>query len=440
MTKELWEGNQAIAEAAIRGGVEAFFGYPITPQTELLEYMSWRMPELGRVFLQAESEVASINMVYGAACGGMRAMSSSSSPGISLMQEGLSYIAGSEVPAVLVDIMRGGPGLGNIQPGQADYFQMTRSAGHGDYHPLVLAPSTVQEAVDLMYDAFPLAEKYRTIVIIAADGSLGQMMEPAEMPPMRPALTEAERGEWAVRGAAGRPKRIITSLFLKEEELEALNRRLQAKLKVIEEQEKRWEEVETADAAYLLVAYGTVGRTCKTVVREAREQGIKAGLFRPISLWPFPAPRLAELAQQVRAMLVVEMSAGQMLEDVRLAVEGRCPVKFYGRLGGVVPLPDEILEALQDIDPSGFPLASSGQDGAKPEGSGGWTLRVSPWPRPARTGQNPKGLVSDNFQETCDERRRARVNSGTGPNRLSATAGAGRHTYSLLPRLHARHH
>ena len=349
MPKELWKGNEAIAEAAVRGGVEAFFGYPITPQTELLEYMSWRMPELGRVFLQAESEVAAINMVYGAACGGSRAMSSSSSPGISLMQEGLSYIAGSEAPAVLVDVMRGGPGLGNIQPSQADYFQMTLSAGHGDYHPLVLAPSTVQEAVDLTYQAFPLAEKYRTIVIIAADGSLGQMMEPAEMPPMRPVLTEEERAHWAVRGAKGRPKNIITSLFLKEEELEALNHKLQAKLKVITEQEQRWEELQTADAEYLLVAYGTVGRTCKTVVREARAQGLPVGLFRPISLWPYPSPRLAELAQRARAILVVEISAGQMLEDVKLAVQGRCPVEFYGRMGGVMVLPDEVVDALHNV-------------------------------------------------------------------------------------------
>ncbi len=349
MAKELWEGNQAIAEAAVRGGVEAFFGYPITPQTELLEYMSGRMPELGRVFLQAESEVASINMVYGATCGGARAMSSSSSPGISLMQEGLSYIAASEVPAVLVDIMRGGPGLGNIQPSQSDYFQVTRSAGHGDFHPLVLAPATVQEAVDLMYAAFPLAEKYRTIVILAADGSLGQMMEPAEMPPMRPPLTEDQRGVWATRGAAGREKRIITSLFLNEAELEALNRRLQAKLRVIEETERRWEELETADAEFLLVAYGSVGRTCKSVMQEARSQGIRVGLFRPISLWPFPWPRLRELSRQVRAMLVVEMSAGQMLEDVKLSTQGVCPVEFYGRMGGVMPLPDEILEALRGV-------------------------------------------------------------------------------------------
>jgi len=349
MAKELWEGNQAMAEAAVRAGVEAFFGYPITPQTELLEYMSWRMPELGRAFLQAESEVASINMVYGAACGGARAMTSSSSPGISLMQEGLSYIAASEVPAVLVDVMRGGPGLGNIQPSQADYFQMTRSAGHGDFHPIVLAPATIQEAVDLIYDAFPLAEKYRTVVILAADGSLGQMMEPAEMPPMRPPLTEEERGAFAVRGRQGRERRIITSLFLKEPELEALNRRLQEKLQTIRENEQRWEETQVEDAEYLLVAYGSVARTCKTVVKEARKEGIKAGLFRPISLWPYPSEALARAAQGKRALLTVEMSAGQMLEDVRLAVKDRVPTEFYGRMGGVMPLPDEVLEALRGV-------------------------------------------------------------------------------------------
>jgi 2-oxoglutarate ferredoxin oxidoreductase subunit alpha len=349
MAKELWEGNQAIAEAAVRGGVEAFFGYPITPQTELLEYMSWRMPELGRTFLQAESEVASINMVYGAASGGARAMSSSSSPGISLMQEGLSYIAASEVPVVLVDVMRGGPGLGNIQPSQSDYFQMTRSAGHGDFHPIVLAPATIQEAVDLVYESFPLAEKYRTIVILAADGSLGQMMEPAEMPPMRPLLTEEERGSFAVRGKAGREKRIITSLFLKESELEALNRRLQAKLQTIREAEQRWEEYQVEDAEYLLVAYGSVARTCKTVIKEARAQGLQVGLFRPISLWPFPYEHLEKVAEGKRAILTVEMSAGQMIEDVRLAVHDRIPIEFYGRMGGVMPLPDEILEALRGV-------------------------------------------------------------------------------------------
>jgi 2-oxoglutarate/2-oxoacid ferredoxin oxidoreductase subunit alpha len=293
-------------------------------------------------------------------------MTSSSSPGISLMQEGLSYIAGSEIPAVVVDIMRGGPGLGNIQPSQADYFQVTRSAGHGDFHPIVLAPSTIQEAVDIVYESFRLAEKYRTIVIVAADGSLGQMMEPAEMPPMLPLPEEAARGAWAVRGASGRSKRMITSLFLNENDLEALNLRLQSKLRLIEENERRWEELETGDAEYLLVAFGTVGRTCKSVLRAARAEGIRVGLYRPISLWPFPSPRLHVLARQVRAVLVVEMNAGQMLEDVRLAVEGQCPVKFYGRMGGVTPLPSEILQALQGVTagcPTGIQAAQPGAGG-----------------------------------------------------------------------------
>jgi len=329
MAKELWEGNQAIAEAAIRGGVEAFFGYPITPQTELLEHMAARMPELGRTFLQAESEVASINMVYGAASGGARAMSSSSSPGISLMQEGLSYIAASEVPVVLVDIMRGGPGLGNIQPSQSDYFQITRSAGHGDFHPIVLAPATIQEAVDMVYDAFPLAEKYRTLVIIAADGSLGQMMEPAELPPMQP--LRRPLGDWALTGADGREKNIITSLELNAPDLEELNNRLQAKLAHIREHQQRSAEMLTEDARLIVVGYGTSGRIAET-----------ARLFRPISLWPFPEKRLSALADQVGAFLVVEMNAGQMLDDVRLAAGGQVPVTFYGRTGGMVPMPEEI--------------------------------------------------------------------------------------------------
>jgi 2-oxoglutarate ferredoxin oxidoreductase subunit alpha len=360
MPKELWKGNEAIAEAAIRAGCEAYFGYPITPQTELLEYMAARMPELGRIFLQAESEIASINMVYGAACGGVRAMSSSSSPGISLMQEGLSYIAGSEVPALIVNVMRGGPGLGNIQPSQADYFQATRSAGHGDFHPIVLAPSTVQEAVDLVYEAFLLAEKYRTLVMVATDGSLGQMMEPAEMPPMRPLPSEHERPAWATRGACGRSKNVITSLFLNEEELEELNHRLQRKLRAVEAAEVRWQESETVDAEILLVAFGTVGRTCQTVLGEARAAGIRAGLYRPISLWPFPYRRLEALAGQVEKILVVEMNAGQMLEDVKLAVKGKCPIQFYGRMGGVMPLPDEILEAVRGlVGVDGMPATGS---------------------------------------------------------------------------------
>ncbi len=351
MAKELLKGNVAIAEAAIRAGLQAYFGYPITPQTELLEHMSLRMPQLGRVFLQAESELAAINMVYGAACAGVRVMTSSSGPGISLMQEGLSYIACSEVPVVLVDIMRGGPGLGNIQPSQGDYFQAVKSAGHGDFHNIVLAPSTVQECIDLMLLAFDLAEKYRTICMVVADGNIGQIMEPAELPPYRPVRTKKERAriEWALTGAQGRDQRIITSLYLGPENLEAVNHRLQAKLREIAKNEVRFKEYETDDADLLLIAFGTVGRICRTVVRQARAVGLKVGLFRPITLWPFPSARIAELAGRVRGILVVEMNAGQMVDDVRLAVEGRTPVRFYGRMGGIVPFPDEILSELEQL-------------------------------------------------------------------------------------------
>ena len=347
MAKELLYGNAAIAEAAIRAGLEAFYGYPITPQTEVLEHLAERMRDEGRVFLQAESEIASINMVYGAACAGARVMTSSSSPGISLMQEGLSYIACSEVPAVVVNIMRGGPGLGNVQPAQADYFQAVKGAGHGDFHMIVLAPSGVQEAIDLMVEAFDLADKYRTLVMLVADGSIGQMMEPAELPPMRPARDAADRADWALTGAKGRDPNVITSLFLGAENLERVNLRLQEKLARIADAEVRFEEIETGDAEYLLVAFGTMGRVCQTVVRQARAKGIRVGLLRPITLWPYPSERLAALAEQVRGALVVEMNAGQMLEDVKLAVEGRCPVRFHGRLGGIVPLPDDVLPDLE---------------------------------------------------------------------------------------------
>ncbi len=347
MAKELWKGNEALAEAAVRAGLVSYFGYPITPQTELLEYLSYRMVKLGRAFLQAESELAAINMVYGAACTGVRTMTSSSSPGISLMQEGLSYIAASEVPVVLVDIMRGGPGLGNIQPSQADYFQVTKSTGHGDFHALVLAPATVQEGVDLIYEAFDLAEKYRTVVIVVADGNIGQMMEPAEMPPMRE--IETERPDWALTGADGRDYRIITSLFLGAEKLETLNLRLQEKLALIRQQEVRYKEHQADDAEILLVAFGTMGRIAQTAADMAREKGIKAGVFRPVSLYPFPDQRLEELSQRAKRILVVEMNAGQMLEDVKLAVGKDYPVVFYGRMGGIVPLPDDVLEVVERI-------------------------------------------------------------------------------------------
>jgi 2-oxoglutarate ferredoxin oxidoreductase subunit alpha len=344
--KELWKGNEAMAEAAVRAGCEAYFGYPITPQTELLEYMSWRMPELGRPFLQAESELGAINMVYGAACTGARAMTSSSSPGVSLMQEGLSYIAGSEVPAVLIDVMRVGPGLGNIMPSQGDYNQLVKFGGHGDFKAIALAPATVQEAIDLTVLAFDLAEKYRTLAYVVADGSLGQMMEPAEMPPMRPLPTT--RPDWALTGNAGRAQNIITSIYLDPERMEKLNLRLQAKIDVIRQNEVRSKEYMTDDMDILVVGFGTMGRVAYTAVKQARAEGLKAGLFRPISLFPFPTLRIAELAERVKGILVVEMSAGQMIEDVKLSVEGRCPVHFYGRMGGFVPLPEDVLKALRE--------------------------------------------------------------------------------------------
>ncbi|MCA9519438.1 MAG: 3-methyl-2-oxobutanoate dehydrogenase subunit VorB, partial [Myxococcales bacterium] len=314
MVKQLLEGNVAIAEAAVRAGLEAFFGYPITPQTEVLEHLSKRMVEEGRVFLQAESEIASINMVYGAACTGARVMSSSSSPGISLMQEGLSYIACSEVPAVLINIMRGGPGLGNVQPSQGDYFQAVKMAGHGDYRMIVLAPANVQEAIDHVGLAFELAERYRTIAMVVADGSIGQMMEPAELPPMKPMRPADQRPAWALTGAKGRERNVITSLYLGAENLERTNLRLQEKLRRIEASEVRFKEIETDDADLLLVAFGTCGRICQSVVKHARQLGLRVGLLRPVTLWPYPSRRLAQLAERVRGMLVVEMNAGQMVD------------------------------------------------------------------------------------------------------------------------------
>lgn len=343
MTRELLKGNVAIAEAAIRAGVTAYFGYPITPQTELLEHMSKRMPELGRVFLQAESEVAAINMVYGAACSGQRVMTSSSSPGISLMQEGLSYIAGSDLPCVLVDIMRGGPGLGNIQPSQGDYFQVTRSAGHGDYHPIVLAPASVQEAIDFTVLAFDLADQYRHIVVVAADGQIGQMMEPAELPPMQARRSDAP--EWALTGAKNRPPNVITSLYIKADSAEIYNLTIQDRLKRISAREQRSAEYATEDADLLVIGFGTAGRIAYTAVQQARQNGLRVGLFRPQTLYPFPVDRLRELAAQVESILVVEMNAGQMVEDVRLAVD--VPVQFYGRMAGIVPMPEEILAAIE---------------------------------------------------------------------------------------------
>lgn len=347
MARELWKGNDAMAEAAVRAGVQAYFGYPITPQTELLEYMSKRLPELGRTFLQAESEVAAINMVYGAACTGARVMSSSSSPGVSLMMEGLSYIAGTEVPVVLIDVVRGGPGLGNIAPSQGDYNQIVHGGGHGDYHPIVLAPSSVQEAIDLTVQAFDLAEKYRTIVIILADGSIGQMMEPAEMPPMQP--TRKEYPDWAVRGAEGRERRILSSIYIDPIDEEVMNYRLMRQWSEIEANEIRYKEYYLDDAELAVIGFGTAGRVALSAVRTARAEGIPVGLFRPIGLSPFPYAQIETLANKVSSILVVEMNAGQMLDDVLRSVKGRIPVEFYGRMGGIMPFPEEILSEIQRV-------------------------------------------------------------------------------------------
>jgi 2-oxoglutarate ferredoxin oxidoreductase subunit alpha len=357
--KELLEGNVAFAEAAVRAGCEAYFGYPITPQTEALEHMARRMPELGRVFVQAESEVAAINMVYGAASAGARVMTSSSSPGVSLMMEGLSYIAGSEVPVVLVDVMRGGPGLGNIAPSQGDYNQIVKGGGHGDYRPIVLAPATVQELIDLTVLAFDLAEKYRWIVIILADGSLGQMMEPAEMPPMRPVRPVTERPAWALTGAKGRGPNVISSIYIDPVLEEQFNFKLMRKMRQIEADEIRLRETLTEDAEIGVVAFGTAGRIAQSAVKAAREEGIKVGLLRPISLYPYPYEAVGQLSRRVKSLLVVEMNGGQMLDDVRLAVEGRVPVSFYGRMGGIVPMPDEVLDAIRKVH-AGQPVALPG--------------------------------------------------------------------------------
>ncbi len=350
MAKELLKGNVAIAEAAIRAGMNAYFGYPITPQTELLEWLAKRMPELGRAFVQAESELGAVNMVYGAACTGARVLSSSSSPGVSLMLEGLSYIAGTEVPVVLVDIMRGGPGLGNIAPAQADYNQIVHGGGHGDYHPIVLAPANIQEAIDLTYGAFDLAEKYRALVIILADGSLGQLMEPATLPEMQPVIMR--QPEWATYGAAGREKRILSSINLDPPKQEAFNLHLEKRWQEVKKAEIRFMEYYLEDARYAVVSFGTSGRISLSAIRAARAKGIPVGLFRPISLAPFPEQALYELSQRVEGMLVVEMNAGQMLEDVIKITRGKIPVEFYGRMGGMVPMPEEIeaeIERLVDL-------------------------------------------------------------------------------------------
>ncbi|MFO7899553.1 MAG: 3-methyl-2-oxobutanoate dehydrogenase subunit VorB [Planctomycetota bacterium] len=344
--KLLMTGNEAIGEAAIQAGVDAYFGYPITPQNELTAYMSRRMLEEGRVFIQSESELAAINMVLGAAVSGKRAMTSSSSPGISLKQEGISYLAGMELPAVVANIVRGGPGLGNIAPAQSDYWQGTRGGGHGDYRTICLGPSTVQECVDLVYLAFDLADQYRNPAVILADGRLGQMMEPVSFDHLPPPSPPDK--PWALTGASGREQQSIKSLFLDPDVLEALNLRLAEKYDEIERNEKRWETVLMDDAEICIVAYGTSARVSKETIRRARDEGIRVGLIRPISLWPYPYEPVREAAETVRFFLVPEMSLGQMIEDVRLAVEGRCPVYHTGRVGGNVSTSTEILDALHD--------------------------------------------------------------------------------------------
>jgi 2-oxoglutarate ferredoxin oxidoreductase subunit alpha len=338
----LLRGNEAIAESAIRAGCQCYFAYPITPQGELVEHMARNMPRLGRTFIQAESEVAAINMVYGAAAAGVRTMTSSSSPGISLKQEGISYLAGANLPAVIVNVVRGGPGLGNIAPSQCDYFQAVKGGGHGDYHMIVLGPSTVPEAGELTMLAFELADRYRTPVMILADGLLGQMMEPVELPePIDIAKLPAK--EWAATGARGREPNILLSFDISAENLKKMNLALQAKYTEIREKEVRYEEMETEDADIVIAAYGSTARIAKTVVRMARAEGIRLGLFRPITLWPYPYEPLRALADRVDTVLTVEMSAGQMWEDVRLAVAERAKTPFYGEIGGVVPTPKGIL-------------------------------------------------------------------------------------------------
>jgi len=344
----LMRGNIALVEGAIKAGCTAYFGYPITPQNEVTGHMSKRMPEEGRIFIQSESELAAINMVFGAALTGARAMTSSSSPGISLKQEGISYMAGAELPGLIVNIQRGGPGLGNISGTQGDYFQATRGGGHGDYRTLVLAPDSVQEMYEFPGLAFNIAEKYRMPVLILSDGVLGQMMEPMVMKDIE-VVRAADMKDWVLDGAKERPARRIVSLLMKPGALEQHNYHLQRKYQQIAEKEVRFEETNTKDADVILVGYGTSARICYKAMLEARNAGMKAGLFRPITLFPFPYKRLSELASTVKGFVVVEMSLGQMVEDVRLGVEGQVPVRFYGRPAGGLPEVGKILEVAQDI-------------------------------------------------------------------------------------------
>jgi 2-oxoglutarate ferredoxin oxidoreductase subunit alpha len=345
---KLMKGNEALAEAAIRAQIDAYFGYPITPQSEVLEYLEREIPKRHGLVLQAESEIASINMIYGAAGAGARVMTSSSSPGISLMQEGISYIASAQLPCLIVNVVRGGPGLGTIQPSQGDYFQAVKGGGHGDYHLIVLAPASVQEMADFVFEGFRLAEKYRNPAMILTDGALGQMMEKVILPE-EGSLRKIET-PWATTGKPKeRKSNIITSLFIKPEEMEEVNHQLQEKYKKIENEEVKFEEIKTEDAEILLVAFGLSSRICQKTVDLGREKGIKIGLLRPITLYPFPYKRLNELAGKVEFMMSVEMNAGQMVQDVKIAVEGKVPVHFTGRMGGMIPSPEDVLHEIEAI-------------------------------------------------------------------------------------------
>ena len=351
---KLMKGNEALAHAAIRCGVDGYFGYPITPQTEIIETLAELKPweTTGMVVVQAESEVASINMVYGGGGAGKKVMTSSSSPGVSLMQEGISYMAGAEVPGLIVNVQRGGPGLGTIQPSQSDYFQATRGGGNGDYYVIVLAPNSVQEMADFVDLSFELAFKYRMPAMILSDGVIGQMMEKVVLPPMKPRRTEEEilkECPWASTGCAGGRKRnVITSLELKPEIMEVRNIKLQEKYKKIRENEVRYETRDMEDADYMIVAFGSAARIAEKAIEMARKQGIKVGLLRPITLWPFPTNEIAAAAKNVKGILVAEINAGQMVDDVRLAVNGSVPVEHYGRLGGIVPEPEEMVNVLKE--------------------------------------------------------------------------------------------
>ena len=350
----LMKGNEVIAEAAIRAGCRNYFGYPITPQTEVMHYMAKKMVQIGGNFVQAESEVSAINMVYGAAAAGCRAMTSSSSPGISLKQEGISYIAGAELPAVVVNIVRAGPGLGGILPAQSDYFQAVKGGGHGDYRNIVIAPASVQELYEMTVEAFNLADKYRMLAMIMGDGTLGQMMEPVAFRDEEP-IEKIEK-PWAATGRQGREfHNTVTSIYIDPDDLEAKNNELSAKYKYIEENEVRYEEIGTDDAEVVIVAYSTCSRICKNVIKQAAEMGIKVGMIRPITLWPFPSKAIAEVADKpnVKAFLDVELSQGQMVEDVKLAVLGKKPVHFFGRNGGNLPSQKEILDEIIKIREGG---------------------------------------------------------------------------------------